>query len=89
MEKAWADMVNARLEEKQSPERVNHRSYEHQGIDLVPTIHEGIAVRKMEERGIRTEKGELNRRIRIFQQDDQNTKGKNQPVRACAQRTVR
>ena len=64
--KVWADMVNARLEEKQSPERINHRSYEQQGIDLVPTAHEGIAVRKMEEHGIRTEKGEINRRIRFF-----------------------
>lgn len=61
---AWADMVNARFEEKGLDCRIDHRSYVDQGLDLVPTVHEGPHVRKMEKKGIRTEKGELNRWIK-------------------------
>lgn len=62
--KAWADMVNARLGEKGLACRIDHRSYVDQGLDLIPTVHEGPHVRKMEKKGIRTEKGELNRWIK-------------------------
>ena len=40
------------------------RSYVDRGLDLIPTVHEGPHVRKMEKKGIRTEKGELNRWIK-------------------------
>ena len=43
---------------------IDHRSYERQGVDLLPTIHEGATVRAMEKKGIRTEKGEFNRWIK-------------------------
>ena len=61
---AWADMVNAGFEEKGLGCRIDHRSYVDQGLDLIPTVHEGPHVRKMERKGIRTEKGELNRWIK-------------------------
>ena len=48
--------------------RIDHRSYKEQGIDLIPTIHEGYEVRAMEKRGIKTVIGELNRAIRQFNQ---------------------
>ena len=38
--------------------------YGQQGVDLLPTVHEGATVRAMEKKGIRTEKGEFNRWIR-------------------------
>lgn len=60
----WAAMCNAKFEEKGIGERIDHRSYERQGIDLLPTIHEGPAVRQMEAKGIRTDKGEFNRWIK-------------------------
>ena len=44
--------------------RIDHRSYERQGIELLPTVHEGPTVRAMEKKGIKTEKGEFNRWIR-------------------------
>ena len=44
--------------------RIDHRSYERQGVDLLPTVHEGATVRAMEKKGIRTEKGEFNRWIK-------------------------
>ena len=43
---------------------MDHRSYKEQAIHQLPTIHEGSTVRAMEKKGIRTEKGNLNRMIR-------------------------
>ena len=60
----WAEMCNAKFAEKGLDVRIDHRSYERQGVDLLPTIHEGATVRAMEKKGIRTEKGEFNRWIR-------------------------
>ena len=60
----WAALCNAKFEEKGLPERIDHRSYERQGVDILPTIHEGPSVRQMEAKGIRTDKGEFNRWIK-------------------------
>ena len=35
--------------------------YKRQGVELLPTVHEGAPVRALEQKGIRTEKGEFNR----------------------------
>ena len=61
---AWANMVNAKFAEKGLTCRVDHRSYERQGLDLLPTIHEGVAVRQMEAKGVTTDKGDMNRWIK-------------------------
>ena len=60
----WAAMCNAKFEEKGLPERIDHRSYQRQGVDILPSIHEGPSVRQMEAKGIRTDKGEFNRWIK-------------------------
>lgn len=60
----WANFVNRKFEEKGIDSRIDHRSYEEQGIDLIPSIHEGPSVRAMEKKGIRTDKGDWNRLIR-------------------------
>ena len=60
----WAVMCNAKFEEKGLDVRIDHRSYERQGIELLPTVHEGPTVRAMEKKGIKTEKGEFNRWIK-------------------------
>jgi len=62
--KQWAALCNSKFEEKGLPERIDHRSYERQGVDILPTIHEGPSVRQMEAKGIRTDKGEFNRWIK-------------------------
>ena len=62
--KAWCDLCNDKFAEKGLDERIDHRSYERQGVELLPTVHEGPTVRAMEKRGIATEKGSLNRRIK-------------------------
>jgi len=61
----WAAMVNAKFEEKGLTCRIDHRSFIRQGIEQIPTVHEGPAVRQMERRGIVTNKGELNRWIKL------------------------
>ena len=60
----WANYVNRELEKKSAPVKIDHRSYKEQGAHQLPTIHEGPTVRAMEKKGIRTEKGNLNRFIR-------------------------
>ncbi|MCL2546213.1 MAG: MobA/MobL family protein [Oscillospiraceae bacterium] len=65
----WAVAVNAELERHNHAERVDHRSYERQGIDKVPTVHLGTAAHQMERKGIRTERGNINRAIEITNQN--------------------
>lgn len=60
----WCRMVNEKFAEKGLDVRIDHRSYVRQGLDLIPTVHEGPTVRQMEAKGIRTDKGELNRWIK-------------------------
>ena len=60
---AWADLCNAKFAEKGLACRIDNRSYLRLGLELLPTVHEGPTVRAMEKKGIRTEKGELNRWI--------------------------
>ena len=60
----WACAVNRALERAKKAERIDHRSNKDRGIDEQPTIHEGVASRFMEKKGIRTERSELNRRIK-------------------------
>ncbi|WP_201754597.1 MobQ family relaxase [Pseudoflavonifractor sp. 60] len=60
---AWAAYANRALEAAGRPERIDHRSYERQGIDKIPSIHMGVAASQMERKGIQTEKGNVNRQI--------------------------
>jgi ATP-dependent exoDNAse (exonuclease V) alpha subunit len=60
---SWADYLNEALALKGIEERVDHRSYEREGIDQIPTVHMGVAVLQMERRGIVTERGNYNREI--------------------------
>ena len=61
---AWAEMCNAKFAEKGFDCRIDHRSFARQGVDQIPTQHEGPTIRAMEAKGIRTDKGDLNRFIR-------------------------
>lgn len=65
---AWAEICNRFLEQNGHTERIDHRSYERQGIDQIPTIHLGAAASQMEKRGIATERGNLNREIEVTNQ---------------------
>ncbi len=59
--KAWADEVNKHLE----PEKhIDSRSHSERGLDEQPTVHEGVIARRLEEKGIISERCELNRQIK-------------------------
>ena len=62
--RAWADLANEFLAQNYRPERIDHRSYERQGIEQIPTVHVGVSATQMEKKGIVTERGELNRNIK-------------------------
>ncbi|QNL41939.1 MobA/MobL family protein [Streptococcus sp. NSJ-72] len=62
--KAWADITNKYLEENSIQEKVDHRSYQRQGIEQIPTIHLGVSATQMEKKGIATDRGNINREIR-------------------------
>ena len=61
---AWADVTNRFLERAGVQERVDHRSHAERGLDEQPTIHEGVAARAMEKKGIVSDRCELNRQIK-------------------------
>ncbi len=61
---AWADCVNRSLADQGIQEKVDHRSYERQGIEQIPSVHMGVSATQMERRGIVTEKGDKNRLIK-------------------------
>lgn len=62
--KAWADIINKCLEENSIQDKVDHRSYQRQGIEQIPTIHLGVSATQMEKKGIATDRGNINREIR-------------------------
>ena len=61
---AWADTSNHYLEKAGRGERIDHRSHAERGLDEQPTIHEGVAARAMERKGIVSDRCELNRQIK-------------------------
>jgi len=93
---AWADILNSHLEKHGHAERiirtsdgkqqtisnkVDHRSYERQGVDKVPTIHMGVAASQMEKKGIRTDKGNRNREIADINKEIRQTKARIKKVK--------
>ena len=60
----WADIETDFYKKNGYEITAEHRSFERQGIDLLPTIHMGAAVTAMERRGIQTEVGNMNREIK-------------------------
>ncbi|MBQ7299399.1 MAG: MobA/MobL family protein [Clostridia bacterium] len=60
---SWAELCNGYLARISEDISLDHRSYARQSIQDKPTIHLGPSVTEMERRGIRTEKGDYNRRI--------------------------
>ncbi len=63
--KSWAGMCNKYLEKSGHDERIDHRSYERQGLEILPTKHLGTAASQMEKRNIKTDRGETNRHIKM------------------------
>ncbi len=70
----WAKCCNEALIQANSQERVDHRSYERQGIDRKATVHEGYASKEIEKRGNVSERAQLNREIREYNQQHEAEK---------------
>ncbi len=60
----WEHIVNEKFGEKGLSCRIDHRSNVDRGLDDIPQVHEGSAVRRMEKRGIVTHKGSWNRWVK-------------------------
>lgn len=67
--KSWAEYTNQVLEEAGLDIQIDHRSNKDRGIPYIPTIHEGLAARAMEKRGIRADRVALNREIQKVNQE--------------------
>ena len=63
---AWADLANACLAENGHDVRIDHRSLETLGLDLMPQVKLGAGVRRREAAGEVTERGELALADRAF-----------------------
>jgi hypothetical protein len=63
---AWAETVNTTLEHHGFDDRIDHRSFERQGKEEMPTVHLGVATSQMERKGVSTNRGEINREARRF-----------------------
>ena len=63
---AWADTTNRYLERVGSDVRLDLRSYERQGVDLIPTVHMGPVVTYLKRQGIPTEISQYNEEIKQF-----------------------
>lgn len=59
----WSVIVNQAYEKKSLPIRIDHRTLQAQGIDREPTIHKGSAAHQMEQRGIKSDRGNINREV--------------------------
>lgn len=59
--KAWSDTCNKYLS---SENHIDHRSYERQGVEKIPTIHEGYVARKMVRQGTKSDLVEYNNKVR-------------------------
>lgn len=72
---SWARYCNELLS---AENKIDHRSYKRQGMEYLPTIHEGYAARKRAAKGIDTDRVNINREIMQF----------NEAVREHEQRTI-
>ena len=59
----WANITNHYLKHYGHEMQIDHRSYERQGIEQLPTIHLGMTAHQLEQKGISTERGDINREI--------------------------
>lgn len=62
----WANKINEKFKELGIKQRVDHRSYEEQGIEKLPSIHDGATARKMESMGKVSDRMEINRKIKVI-----------------------
>lgn len=88
----WEITCNEALIDAGQSVQIDARSLANQGLDRLPTVHEGVAVRQMERRGIATERGNWNRAIREHQTlvvDLQTVRAERKAIKQYQQRSAR
>lgn len=68
----WANYANRTLEKNGIKERIDHRTLAEQGIERVPQIHVGTHASAMEKRGVQSERGQLNNKIKELNKELEN-----------------
>ena len=63
LRESWANLANRYLEKFGHEARIDHRSYQTQGLDREPTVHLGPGDAERERQGIRTLAGDHNREV--------------------------
>lgn len=61
---AWQDFANHHLAKAGLDIQLDHRSHKDRGLETAPTQKMGVSATAMERKGIKTEKGDINRAIR-------------------------
>lgn len=84
----WAAAANLALEQAGREERIDHRSHAARGLEENPTIHEGVAARAMERKGITSDRCELNRQIKADNTLLRQLKAELQKLTAIVAKTV-
>lgn len=84
----WAAAANLALEQAGREERIDHRSHAARGLEENPTIHEGVAARAMERKGITSDRSELNRQIKADNTLLRQLKAELQKLAAIVAKTV-
>ena len=85
---SWATAANLALEQAGREERIDHRSHAARGLEETPTIHEGVAARAMERKGIISDRCELNRQIKADNALLRQLKAKLQKLAAVVAKTI-
>ena len=62
----WAHLANMALERAGKNVQIDHRSFQRQGVDRMPTIHMGPAATGMQRRGEKTRLGERNHEAAVI-----------------------
>lgn len=69
--KEWANMTNKLLRERGIDEQITEKSHKELGKKELPTVHEGVRSRQLEERGIITNQVQHNQMVREHNQSVQ------------------
>ena len=85
---AWADAANRHLERYGHDKRIDHRSNAARGLDELPTIHEGVTARALEQKGIIADRCEINRQIKADNALLRELKAEIKKLTALVTRTV-
>ena len=85
---SWAAAANLALKQAGHEERIDHRSHAARGLEETPTIHEGVAARAMERKGITSDRCELNQQIKADNALLRQLKAELQKLAAIVAKTV-